>query len=158
MRQAPYVLLPASVGECRVSIQWAAALGRSIPSADVNDLLSMSDCAMLWGMGETSLSNSLKPGTTTQSNTLDGPTSTPIDLAFSLDGWVSTLIVFSRIAGYSVYSWAKTKYEWNNSKEVSCGSTIARTPPCSFSSLASRASRLPYQKTRSSSFFVFAIP
>lgn len=71
MRQAPYVLLPASVGECRVSIQWAAALGRSIPSADVNDLLSMSDCAMLWGIGEISLSNSLKLGTITQFITLD---------------------------------------------------------------------------------------
>jgi hypothetical protein len=39
--------------------------------ADVNDLLSMSVCAMLWGMGETSLSNSLELGTITQFITLD---------------------------------------------------------------------------------------
>jgi hypothetical protein len=40
--------------------------------ADVDGLLFMSDCAMLWGMFETSLSNQHEPGTITQSNTLDG--------------------------------------------------------------------------------------
>jgi hypothetical protein len=79
---------------------------------------------MLWGIGEISLSNSLELGTTTQPKS----TSTPIGHPFSLDGRSSILIISSRIAGYSVYSWAKTKYEWNNSKEVSCASTIARTP------------------------------
>lgn len=49
MRQAPYVLLPASVGECWVSISRVAALGGFDSQADVNDLLSMSVCAMLWG-------------------------------------------------------------------------------------------------------------
>jgi hypothetical protein len=136
MSCCPLVLVSAG-SRFRESRGW-----RIDSKADVNDLLSMSDCAMLWGMGERSISNSLKPGTI------------PIHYPYSLDGRASISIVSLRIAGYSVYSWAKTKYEWNNSKEVSCGSTIARTPPCSFSSLASRPSRLPYQKSRSSSFLL----
>lgn len=60
-------------------------VGEFDPKADVDDLLSMSDCAMLWGNGETSHSNPLKPGNTTQLNTLDGSTSTPIDHPVSFE-------------------------------------------------------------------------